>query len=298
MELQQSLFGLLLLTGMALFTTSCMDDPCKDTTCNNGGICVDGTCDCPEGFSGPNCDIADLCHEANQNHEWGYDHAGGPDCWGGVCTESACGGSSQSPVNIANSTVVTDLPNLQLSGHSTKTKITNNGHTVVFEQEPGAFITYGNLPNGSYNDLTLGQFHFHAKSEHEIDGSPAALEAHFVCRSIWSDQYIVMAVLFEKGASNPNLEKFISKLPTTAGQTVSDDNLAYNAFDFLPSNRSYYTYEGSLTTPPCTEVVKWIVMKNKVEASEAQINAMVNILGANSRPVQPLNGRAVKQVVL
>lgn len=296
MKFQSLLLALTCCVGFAMFQPACKSDPCDDTNCLNDGICVDGTCECPDGYSGPNCEIVDECHEANQNHEWGYDHAGGPDCWGAVCSLSDCNGSKQSPVNLTNATEESNLPLLEFTGNATKTSIKNNGHTIVFEQEPGSFITYGLTSNNLFDDYTLGQFHFHAKSEHELNGAQAALEAHFVCRSVWSDHYIVIGVMIEEGASNPFLAQFVNKLPATADQTVKDDALTYIPFDLLPSNKSYFTYEGSLTTPPCSEVVNWIVMENKVEATAAEIKAFADIMGHNYRPVQPLNSRTIKHV--
>lgn len=195
--------------------------------------------------------------------------------------------------------VTTDLPTLSINGNnSTKTDIENNGRTLVFHQQPSSFITYGNTDNGLFNDFTLGQFHFHTTSEHQIDGTNAAMEAHFVTRSIWEDKYIVISVLFAEGASNPFLEQFVANLPATIDGTYKDDDLTYSPFNLLPSNRSYYTYEGSLTTPPCSETVTWIVMKNKVEATAEQIKAFSDILGNNARPIQNINSRVINEVEL
>ncbi len=301
------LFGLILSIG--LLTTSCQKDdddeptpdPCAAITCLNDGFCASGTCHCPEGFSGVNCEIEDPCHQANINNEWGYDGFGGPECWSGCCSSNGtCGaGTAQSPINIVNAVDITTLPDLSITSNaSTKTEITNNGHTLEFGQEPGSFLTYGQTSNGFFNDFTLGQFHFHANSEHQVDGSYAPLEAHFVCRSIWANEYIVVSVLFTEGATNPFLAQFVNNLPSTENDTFEDDDLTYNPFDLLPANRSYYRYQGSLTTPPCSEVVTWIIMENKVEATAAEIAAFSNILDSNFRPIQDLNGRTINHVAL
>ena len=285
---------------LLLLATACKnDDPCKETNCQNGGVCLDGTCDCPDGFSGPNCEVKDLCHEANITGEWGYDLFGGPSCWSMVCGHDGCLGSKQSPVNIVNPVIATDLPLLELSQlEPTPTKIIHNGHTIEFEQEPGTYLTYGSTANGLNEEYTLGQFHFHVKSEHQLGGNNTPLEAHLVCRNVWRNEYIVLGVMIEEGASNPFLAQFVNNLPKSEGQVYTDEALEYNAFDLLPANKSYFTYTGSLTTPPCSEVVKWIVMENKVQATKAEIDAFTTILKNNARPVQPLNGRVIKRVVL
>ena len=299
MKLTNFLWSTALFAALLLLVTACKDDdPCQDTKCQNGGVCLDGTCDCPDGFSGPNCDVEDPCHEANITGEWGYDLFGGPACWSMVCGNDGCLGSKQSPINIVNPVTVTDLPDLTFGQlHPTTTKIIYNGSTIEFEQEPGTYLTNGKTASGLAEDYTLGQFHFHAKSEHQVSGNNAPLEAHLVCRSVWRNEYIVVSVMIEEGASNPFLAQFVNHLPKIKDQTYTDEALEYNAFDLLPLNKSYFTYTGSLTTPPCSEVVKWIVMENKVQATKAEIEAFTSILKNNSRPVQALNGRTIKRVV-
>ena len=210
-------FSIIACSAMVTLVTSCKkdEDPCKDVSCLNGGTCIDGTCDCPDGFSGPNCETEDPCYEAVENDTWGYDDFGGPECWSMVCGHDECGfGTRQSPINITNAEPTSDLPNLSISGSLTTTIIINNGHTIQFAQQPGSFITYGNTDNGLFDDYTLGQFHFHAQSEHQLDGTHAPLEAHMVCRSIWRNHYIVLSVMFKEGASNPFLAQFVDQLPT------------------------------------------------------------------------------------
>ncbi len=295
---------LICIIGCTAIIESCQVEPevipdnCTDVTCQNNGICVDATCHCPDGFSGTHCEIEDPCHLANITGVWGYDDAGGPDCWQEVCgSDHDCGSIGQSPIDITGAVDITTLPPLSISSSSSNTKIVNNGHTIKFKQQPGSFITYGQTENGLFDDYTLGQFHFHGKSEHTIDGSQAPLEAHFVCRSIWADRYIVISVLFEEGDENPELAKFVANLPTSKDDAYNDENLSYSAFNLLPANKSYYSYRGSLTTPPCSELVNWIIMENKVSASAEQIAAFTNILGDNSRPTQAINNRVINHVI-
>ncbi len=152
------------------------------------------------------------------------------------------------------------------------------------------------ISNGLFNDFTLGQFHFHANSEHQIDGTYAPLEAHFVCCSIWENKYIVISVLFEVGASSDFLAQFLVHLSSSENQPYVNESLTYQPFNLLPGNRGQYRYSGTLTTPPCSEVVTWIVMENKVQARTAQINAFKNIMGSNFRPIQGTNGRTIDYV--
>lgn len=301
MKKHHILFTLTALLSLALLVPACKEDdtpadPCATVTCQNGGICADGSCFCPDGFSGPNCEVEDPCHEANETGEWGYDHAGGPACWSMVCGHGDCLGDRQSPVNIVNAVLNSSLPELVLNGNETTTKIIHNGHTIEFEQEPGSYIDYGETENGLLNQFTLGQFHFHAKSEHQVDGGHAPLEAHLVCRNVWKNEYLVIGVMFEEGASNPFLAQFVDHLPTAGAPPFEEEDLVYNPFELLPDNHSYFSYSGSLTTPPCSEVVHWVVMENKVQATAAEIAAFTNILHDNYRPVQPLNGRVITLV--
>lgn len=239
----------------------------------------------------------DACEVANENHQWSYDAVGGPECWGGVCHGSTCGGSAQSPINVIGADTSTTAPFLSPVGGITKTNIENNGHTIKFNLEPGTFMSYGTLPNGFSNEATLGQFHFHANSEHQIAGAYSDLEVHMVHRSIWEDNYYVISIMIEEGAENTFLNKFSGNFPTVENTSYVEDALTFNPYDLLPTDRSYYKYSGSLTTPPCSEVVTWIIMENPIEASTAQITELTDILGSNYRPVQELNGRNIEYVV-
>ena len=244
--------------------------------------------------------IEDPCALTNEHGEWGYDdHAGGPACWSSVNKGSnSCLGSSQSPIDITGWESNTTLPSLSYTPSLTETSIEYNGHTIKFNIDPGTFITYGQTTNGLFDDYTLSQFHFHTNSEHQVDGNHAPLETHFVHKSIWANQYIVVSVMFEEGAENTELAKFIPNLPISENVPYKSSD-TYSAFDLLPDNKSYYHYKGSLTTPPCSEVVTWIVMENKVEASKAQIDKFSEIMGDNFREVQPLGTtRKISHVVL
>jgi carbonic anhydrase len=240
----------------------------------------------------------DSCATTNSTGEWGYDEFGGPECWNSVCSHASCTGTKQSPIDIVGAVDNTTLPALQLNGSFTPTNIENNGHTIEFHMQPGTYMSYGTVPGGFSNELTLGQFHFHASSEHKVSGAQAGMEAHFVHRSIWENKYTVLSVLFTEGAENVFLKQFEANLPDTADETYEDANLSFNPYDLLPVNKTYFQYTGSLTTPPCSEVVTWIIFENKVEATAAQIALFSGILNENFRPIQELNGRTIDRVVL
>ncbi|MBK9017358.1 MAG: carbonic anhydrase family protein [Saprospiraceae bacterium] len=242
MKKHRTLFIFTALLSLALLVPACKDDdetpadPCATVTCENGGTCADGTCFCPDGFSGPNCEVEDPCHEANTNNEWGYDDFGGPACWNDVCCGTGCTGDHQSPINIVGAVPNSNLPELLLFGSETTTKIVHKGHTIEFEQLPGTYLEYGETENGLPAQFTLGQFHFHAKSEHQVDGTHAPLEAHMVCRNVWKNEYIVLGVMIEEGASNPFLAQFVDHLPTAAGQEFEEEELTYTpSIYYLPT---------------------------------------------------------------
>ena len=248
----------------------------------------------------PEPEPEDPCMEAILTGEWGYDDFGGPACWNSVCNHGqTCGGTSQSPINVTGWVEKTNLPSLSTNPGQTSMNIVNNGHTLQFNMQPGSFATYGTTTNGLFDDFTLGQFHFHTNSEHQVNGSYAPMEVHFVHRSIWDDRYMVISVMIEEGDANPLLERFVDKLPVSemAGPYVNKDSV-FSAYDLLPANRSYYTYAGSLTTPPCSETVNWIIMENKIQASQAQLDKFKSILGENFRPVQELGSREIGYVKL
>lgn len=239
----------------------------------------------------------DACAEANENNEWGYDDFGGPECWNSVCSHGECTGNAQSPIDIVGADTSTTMPTLLTNPSITTTSIVNNGATLQFNVQPGSFMSYGTVTGGFINDLTLGQFHFHTSAEHKVNGTQAAMEAHLVHRSIWENKYIVLSVMFEEGAENAFLKQFEDVLPTAENTNYQQDTLTYNPYDILPADRSYYHYTGSLTTPPCSEIVTWIVFENKVTATAAQIQKFSDILNNNFRPTQEINGRTISYVV-
>jgi carbonic anhydrase len=155
-----------------------------------------------------------------------------------------------------------------------------------------------NLPAGNNlvvdgKKLELLQFHFHTPSEEAVAGKHAAMVAHFVHKDE-DGKLGVVAVLIQPGKTNPAWAPIFAHLPRV-GEQVTVDGLSLDLPALLPAKKGYYSFEGSLTTPPCSEGVKWMVLKEPVKLSPQQIKAFRQVYNANARPLQPLNGRVVKE---
>jgi carbonic anhydrase len=167
----------------------------------------------------------------------------------------------------------------------------NNGHTVQADVSGTAnSISFG---GASY---TLAQFHFHTPSEHTVDGKYYPLEIHFVNKDA-AGHIAVVGVLVRAGAENKLLAPLFSSLPATAtpAGTHAGQPLQVDIAAVLPKAHDAYVYPGSLTTPPCTEGVRWIVLMQPIQMSSAQIQAFKNIFQDNHRPLQKVNGREVNR---
>jgi carbonic anhydrase len=206
---------------------------------------------------------------------------------------ATCGsGNQQSPIDIKPSllgNILSPPANIQFNYQSLSNfPVQNNGHTIQ--------VNYPTPPNGSTMTVdgttyNLLQFHLHTHSEHLINGEAAALELHLVHQNS-QGQLAVVGVMIENGDINNALETVLDNMPQQEGSKTAIGTI--NASSFLPANRSYYGYNGSLTTPPCSEGVKWIVLKNPITASQAQIDAFTKIFQVNARPIQDLNLRQVQ----
>lgn len=219
---------------------------------------------------------------------WGYEGDTGPAHWGELAPEfAACSsGKNQSPVDIA--TVIDGpLAALDFSYGTAATTIFNNGHTVQLSFEPGSELKVDGLTFG------LKQVHFHTPSENRIDGKSYPLEAHLVHASA-DGQLAVVAVIYELGQDNSVLASSWAQLPTTVSDPLPLSS-PLKAAELLPAKRDYYRYSGSLTTPPCSEGVRWLVFKDHPQVSKAQVERFVAALGGrhNNRPVQPYHARQV-----
>ncbi len=216
---------------------------------------------------------------------WSYDQQ---DQWSETFADAtACArGSRQSPIDLKSAPFV-DEPDLVPVWRAGEGRIFNNGHTVEIEVEKGSFMTLDD------ERFDLLQAHFHDPSEHRLDGEQFAMEMHFVHRKA-SGALAVVGVLMRAGAENDTLARLWSAIPASVGK----EHAAPVAFDpnaFLPADRVHFQYDGSLTTPPCTEGVTWLVMRTPIDAGPAQVAAFRAIEGENARALQDRNGRMVTE---
>lgn len=217
---------------------------------------------------------------------WSYEGATGVEAWGTLKAEYAVcqAGKAQSPINIPDSSkTLTD--GIKPHYESTPIKVLNKGYTVEVEYEKGSYLEI----NGKRFDLV--QFHFHTPSEHKIGDKGTAMELHLVHKSA-EGVLAVLGVMMQEGVENSLLAKFWDKIPARQSEAEVEGKL--NIGDILPPVASgYYTYGGSLTTPPCSEGVLWHVMKQPISLSKGQLDKYVATIGKDARPVQPLNDRPV-----
>ena len=222
------------------------------------------------------------------NIHWGYENnEEGPENWKNLCEGfSACGGQAQSPVNIESKNLEKSdkLRPINFKYNTSNVDIINNGHTVQFN------VTGDNKIKIKDKNYKLLQFHFHTLSEHTVNGKHYPAEMHLVHKNNEKD-YAVIGVMFKEGKENELLKKYLDKFPSKNENYKTDEDFDLNVL--LPKDKNYYYYSGSLTTPPCSEIVNWYVLKNPIEASKEQIQKLSKILHNNYRPVQKLNGRKI-----
>lgn len=220
--------------------------------------------------------------------KWGYTGENGAENWAKLTPEfAACNGKNQSPINLEGF-IEAELKPIEFNYQAAGNEILNNGHTIQVNYADGSSIKVDGV------EFALKQFHFHAPSENHIRGKSYPLEVHFV-HADKDGNLAVVAVMFEAGEENAALAQAWAAMPTEAGaKTALKDVISAEAL--LPESRDYYRFNGSLTTPPCSEGVRWLVMKNSVQASQAQIDAFSKAVGhANNRPIQAINARPVLQ---
>jgi len=219
---------------------------------------------------------------------WGYDGDGGPANWGSLDAEYAvCAtGTEQSPIDLVSTNMdARNTPDINWTPASSAI-VADSGHTIVVSVEDAGGLTLGGT------DYTLAQFHFHAGSEHTIDGAQYPLEVHFVHVSD-DGGLAVVGVMFENGDANAPLAGIWANLPESEAETGLEGMLDPNAF--LPGEDDVWRYEGSLTTPPCSEGVAWTVFQTPLTASSEQLAAFTARYDNNYRPVQPLNARSLRE---
>ena len=223
-------------------------------------------------------------HEAAH---WTYEGHTGPAQWAGLSDENiACGGVHQSPIDLADAEPARKA--LEFIYQPTPLNLVNNGHTIQQDVVPGSQLRVGT------DTYALKQFHMHTPSEHTVEGKAYAMELHLVHRND-AGQLAVVGVLFERGATNAFLETFWRHLPAASNDRHSDPSVQLDIRGLLPASSACFAYEGSLTTPPCTEGVRWLVLETPVQLAPAQLDAFRAIYAHNARPVQPRNDRAISR---
>ncbi|MCP3903189.1 MAG: carbonic anhydrase family protein [Planctomycetes bacterium] len=218
--------------------------------------------------------------------EWGYEGEIGPEHWGDLSPEYvlASTGRQQSPIDLRGA-IARDLAPIEFDYRPESINLVYNGHTIEeIGDQTSAIVVDGTR-------YTLQQFHFHTPSEHTVRGRHADMEVHLVHKSAGGDVAVV-SLMINAGSHDPEFDRILDYLPSAANRARTS-TATMDSERFLPSDRGYYRYEGSLTTPPCTEDVLWFVFRSPVELSASQIGKIHAVIGDNNRPVQPLNGRQV-----
>ena len=227
---------------------------------------------------------------------WHYEGAEGPENWGKLSpTFAACGeGRRQSPIDISKPTrdatveLKTTFPpaELRIAHHEHIADGINNGHTIQINYAGADTLTLGGI---SYQ---LVQYHFHGPSEHTVDGKHFPMEMHMVHKS-GDGKLAVVGVFIAEGAHNKAFDPVWAHLPAQKGVETHLPAVKVDVDALLPTARTSYRYDGSLTTPPCSEGVNWIIMTTPIQISGEQVAAFTRLIKDNNRPVQMLNGRTI-----
>ncbi|GAA5173824.1 hypothetical protein GCM10025771_01980 [Niveibacterium umoris] len=237
-------------------------------------------------------------HEAPPSHagemimsphaHWSYEGETGPQNWSRMKPEYAtCGsGSRQSPIDIRDGIKV-ELEPIKFDYKPSYFRIIDNGHTIQVTVGPGLNME---VMGRTYE---LQQFHFHRPSEERIDGRAFDMVVHLVHKDL-DGKLAVVAVLLDRGSAHPLIQTLWNNLPLEKNESYQPA-VAINPADLLPSDKSYFTYMGSLTTPPCSEGVLWMVMRQPAQLSPDQLAVFTRFYRNNARPIQPPNGRIIKE---
>lgn len=223
---------------------------------------------------------------------WSYKGKTGTDFWDKLDPEyRMCNsGKAQSPINL-QSGVGSKINSLELNYRDTPLAIENNGRTIKVNYQPGSSLSL----DGRVYELL--QFHFHQPSEHLVFGRAFEMEAHFVHQNKATGDFVVLAVLMSEGKLNRAIATIWQRITQSEAQEVRVADLTIDALQLLPEHSDrYYRYQGSLTTPPCSENVTWLILKQPVEISRAQITRFFEVIGNNARPVRSLNQRSLVEV--
>lgn len=233
-------------------------------------------------------------HGQHGSAHWEYEGENGPAAWGKMQPEfSTCSlGRRQSPVHITDAdTLVGPAEPLQLRYMPSTASVVNNGHTIQVDLDPASPNTL-TVRGSTYKLL---QFHFHHPAEERINYKGYSMVAHLVHKND-QNQLAVVAVLMDPGPASAFINKVWTYMPLDNQDRVQMPPGALNVADLLPPDLRYYQFLGSLTTPPCTEGVLWLVLKTPVTLSSEQLRLFSKLFPNNARPTQPLNNRVVREV--
>jgi carbonic anhydrase len=221
---------------------------------------------------------------AAESH-WSYEGQTGPDNWGALdaASRTCSTGSQESPLDLTDAIDAPQAP-LIVSWPKGPDTIVNNGHTIQLNFTEGDTLKAGSRQYG------LVQFHFHHPSEHLLNGERFAMEAHFVHAD--RNNLAVVGVFMTPGQSNEAFKKIVSTMPAPEVPPEPVDP-AIDPNDLLPRQLGYYRYEGSLTTPPCSETVEWLVIGEPIQVAHGDIELFAKLYPMNARPVQPRNRRFI-----
>lgn len=219
---------------------------------------------------------------------WTYEGEFGPSNWHKINSDwTKCStGTRQSPIDIRDGMKV-DLEQIAFDYRPSGFSVTDNGHTVQVAVGPGNYLS---VAGRTYE---LQQFHFHRPAEERINGKGFEMVVHLVHKDV-EGKLAVLALLLERGKPQPTIQTVWNNLPLEKGDTATP-SIVLDPNDLLPQRRDYYTFMGSLTTPPCTEGVLWLVMKEPVQASPSQLALFSRLYPFNARPVQASSGRMIKE---
>lgn len=219
---------------------------------------------------------------------WAYEGAFGPQFWANIDNAySLCGvGKAQSPVDLVfgkqqKGSVLT------FNYIESRLNVEDTGHMIQFTMDVGSMMNH----NGS--EYNLKSMELHAPSEHTLSGKKHSMEIQLMHESA-DGKLAALSVFVKEGKKNMMIDKLWERLPKEKNKPMTDVNFIYSAMELIPAVRTHYNYEGSLTQPPCTQTVNWIVFNTPIEASKEQIEKFKAFYNMNSRPVQPLNGRQVQ----
>jgi carbonic anhydrase len=217
---------------------------------------------------------------------WGYHGADGPPHWATLESEfAACGnGTRQSPIDIVDAATSAQAPP-NVHYRNGRAVVVNNGHSIQADARGGGGIT------DDATNYPLVQMHFHAPSETTFAGRHAPVELHFV-NTDTDGRSVVVAAMVQPGAENPAWQPYVDALGLKKGVSTT---IALDWSKLLPSSAGSVRFDGSLTTPPCTEGVRWVVLTTPITMSQSQIDAFTHAYSGNNRPTQPSHGRLVTE---